>query len=232
MGWGAAMMKLPALAAFATCCCALFDVPVAAQSCDERYPESCPAEVSTTVVRTKGDAAAIAPRSSRRTKGASKRLPKAPRLAAARVSLPRPSPRSLAASEPMPLPRPSPRSLAVSEPMPLPPPSSPVTDLPATAGLTVDTPVTDLPATVGPTVDTPVTELPATAGPTVDAPVTDLPATTGSTVDTPVADLSATAGPTVDETLKVLTVNEGSHSVLGRAFIKLRDHILGFVPRD
>jgi hypothetical protein len=187
MGWGAAMMKLPALAAFATCCCALFDVPVAAQSCDERYPESCPAKVSTTVVRAKGDAAAIAPRSSRRIKGASKRLRKTPRLAAASVPLPRPSPRSLVASEPMPLPSPSP---------------SPVTVLPATAGPTVDTPVADLPATAGPTVDTPVTVLPATVG------------------------------PTVDETFKVLTVNDGSHSVLGRALIKLRDHILGFVPRD
>jgi hypothetical protein len=62
--------------------------------------------------------------------------------------------------------------------------------------------------------------------------VTYLPATAGSTVDTAVTNLPATAGPTVDETFKVLTLNDGSHSLLGRALIKLRDHILGFEPRD
>jgi hypothetical protein len=202
------MTKLPAIAAFAICCCALSDVPVAAQSCDERYPQSCSVAVSTTsVVGSKGDTEAIASRSSRRIKGsskrlpiaqrssrrikgASKRLPKAPRLAAASVPLPRPSPRSLAASESVPLPPPSP---------------SPVTDLPATAGPIVDETFNGLTLK-----DDSQMPLP----PPSPNPVTDLP---------------ATAGPIVDETFNV---KNDAPSLLGRALIKLRDHILGFEPRD
>ena len=92
-------MKLAPIVAAATCCCALWTVSAAAETCDQRYPGSCRLEVSTTTVKTKGDAAAVAPRSSRRIKRTRKLIAKGVRLAAPTVSvpLPPPSPRRIAA---------------------------------------------------------------------------------------------------------------------------------------
>jgi hypothetical protein len=93
-------MKLAPIVAAATCCCALLTVSAAAETCDQRYPGSCRLEVSTTTVKTKGDSAAVAPRSSRRIKRARKPVAKSVRLAAPTVSvpLPPPSPRRVAAA--------------------------------------------------------------------------------------------------------------------------------------
>ena len=122
-----------ALFAAATCCCALSSVSALAESCDRRYPGSCRLEVSSTIVRTKGDSAAIPARSStlvrvkgdstaiparspQRTKRARKPLPMGIRLAGvAPVPFPPSSPRritALSALPPVPLPTPSPRRLA------------------------------------------------------------------------------------------------------------------------
>jgi hypothetical protein len=92
-------MKLAPIVAAASCCCALLAVSAAAETCDRRYPGSCRLEVSTTTVKTKGDSAAVAPRSSRRIKRARKPIAKGVRPAAPTVSvpLPLPSPRRVAA---------------------------------------------------------------------------------------------------------------------------------------
>jgi hypothetical protein len=90
----------------------------AAETCDQRFPGSCRLEVSTTIVKTKGEAdtAAVAPRFSRRIKRTRKLHAKGVRLAAATVSVPMPppSPRRILAAvtvSSVPLP-PSPRRIA------------------------------------------------------------------------------------------------------------------------
>ena len=66
---------------------------------------SCRLEVSTTTVKTKGDTAAVASRSSRRVKRTRKLTAKGVRLAAVRLAAPTVS---------VPLPRPSPRRVAAA----------------------------------------------------------------------------------------------------------------------
>jgi hypothetical protein len=92
-------MKQICLVAAATCCCALLNVPAVAETCEQRYPGSCRLEVSSTIVRTKGEPAAVAtPRLSRRVKSARKSLAAGVRLAAIpSVPLPSPSPRRMTA---------------------------------------------------------------------------------------------------------------------------------------
>ncbi len=127
-------MKLAPLVAAATCCCALWSVSAAAETCDQRFPGSCRLEVSTTTVKTKGDTLAVAPRSSRRIKRTRKLTAKGVRPAAVRlaahtvsVPLPPPSPRRVATkgvrlaairlaapTVSVPLPRPSPRRVAAA----------------------------------------------------------------------------------------------------------------------
>jgi hypothetical protein len=99
---GAPLMKLSAIVVVATCCYALLDVPAAAQVCDERYPGSCPVDVSTTTVGT----------------NTHKPLPKGTHLPTAAISvpMPRPSPRRMlpAATVSVPLPPPSPRRMTAA----------------------------------------------------------------------------------------------------------------------
>jgi hypothetical protein len=108
-------MKLAPVIAAATCCGALLTVSAAAETCGQRYPGSCRLEVSTTIVKTTGDTAAVAPRSSRRIKRTRKPLARVVRLATATVSVPLPpsSPRRIlaAATVSVPLPPPSPRRI-------------------------------------------------------------------------------------------------------------------------
>jgi hypothetical protein len=105
-----------ALFAAATCCCALSSVSALAEGCDRRYPGSCRLEVSTTIVKTKGDSTAIPARSPQRMKRARKPLAVGIRVTGiASVPLPAPSPRRIAAFSTfarVPLPTPSPRRLA------------------------------------------------------------------------------------------------------------------------
>src|SRR5262245_30029938 len=76
----------------ATCWCACLNVSALAESCDQRYPQSCRLEVSTTIIKTKGDADVPAP--------VSRRMKRLRKPVAARVRL--------AANAPVPSPRPSP----------------------------------------------------------------------------------------------------------------------------
>ena len=80
------------------CCSALLNVSAFAETCGQRYPGSCRLEVSTTIVRTKGDTTAASPRLSQRMKRARKMVAKGVRLEViASVPLPPPSPRRTAA---------------------------------------------------------------------------------------------------------------------------------------
>ena len=97
-----------ALVTAATCCCALSNL-AHAESCDQRYPGSCRIEVSTTIVRTKGDINAIAARPSRSMTQARKPFATGGRPAGmASESLSRQSPARMSAlSEPASVPLPA-----------------------------------------------------------------------------------------------------------------------------
>jgi len=88
-----------ALILVAVCCPALLNVSAFAETCGQRYPGSCRLEVSTTIVRTKGDTTAASPRlSQQRIKRARKTAAKRARpKVIASVPLPPPSPRRMAA---------------------------------------------------------------------------------------------------------------------------------------
>jgi hypothetical protein len=80
------------------CCSAILNASAFAETCGQRFPGSCRLEVSTTIVRTKGDTTAASPHLSRRMKRARKMVAKGVRLEViASVPLPPPSPRRMAA---------------------------------------------------------------------------------------------------------------------------------------
>jgi hypothetical protein len=112
-------MKPGPIVSAVTCYCVLTG-SAAAETCDQRYPGSCRLEVSTTIVKTKGEAetAAVAPRVSGRITRTRKPLAKGNRVSAATaaVPLPPPSPRRILAPvtvSSVPLPPPSRRRSAV-----------------------------------------------------------------------------------------------------------------------
>ena len=108
---GSSPMKLAFVTA-ATCCCALSNI-AQAESCDQRYPGSCRIEVSTTIVRTKGDTTAITMRSSHRMKRARPVVTGPASIGS--VPLPQASPLRTtlrSASSSVPLPPPSRRGIA------------------------------------------------------------------------------------------------------------------------
>jgi len=87
-----------ALILVAVCCPALLNVSAFAETCGQRYPGSCRLEVSTTIVRTKGDVTAVpAPVSQRMKRGRKTAAKRARPKVIASVPLPPPSPRRMAA---------------------------------------------------------------------------------------------------------------------------------------